>query len=325
MNCCSANPKLGMVAALSTPGGQPWTTSTPAAARRSTASESTAPTSPASGQPGSSSTTPSRRPFARRGVAGGVARWAAMIDSAVRTSAGVRAMGPIVLIQPRSGGSAAAGAPGGANPFCGTVFAVGRSPYTPQNAAGMRIEPTRSEPQSRNVSPAATAAADPPLEPPGLRVGACGLFVRPYSSFAVCAKSASIVATFVLPTRIAPAARSRRTAAASSAAVQPACSGRPQVVGSPAVWKASFTLIGTPASAPAAAPEARAPSTRRASARARSAQVTTTALRSAFATSSAASIASTSSTELTSPRRIAAAAPVASARPRGSSKRSPAP
>jgi len=33
----------------------------------------------------------------------------------------------------------------------------------------MRIEPTRSDPYSRNVIPAATAAAAPPLEPEGFQ------------------------------------------------------------------------------------------------------------------------------------------------------------
>ena len=40
-------------------------------------------------------------------------------------------------------------------------------PTTPQNAAGWRIEPPVSEPSENKTSPAATAAADPPDEPPG--------------------------------------------------------------------------------------------------------------------------------------------------------------
>ena len=43
----------------------------------------------------------------------------------------------------------------------------------PQAAAGMRIEPPVSVPIVASAMPAATLAADPPLEPPGDRVGSC--------------------------------------------------------------------------------------------------------------------------------------------------------
>jgi hypothetical protein len=39
-------------------------------------------------------------------------------------------------------------------------------PVTPQNAAGIRTEPAVSVPTATSTSPAATAAPDPPLEPP---------------------------------------------------------------------------------------------------------------------------------------------------------------
>ena len=38
------------------------------------------------------------------------------------------------------------------------------------HAAGMRTDPAPSEPTAAGTSPAATAAAEPPLEPPGVRV-----------------------------------------------------------------------------------------------------------------------------------------------------------
>ena len=79
----------------------------------------------------------------------------------------------------------------------------------------MRIEPTRSDPYSRKLNPAATAAAAPPEEPPGVRVGSQGLAVAPYSGLAVWPKSPSMKATLVLPTTMAPARRSRRTTVAS--------------------------------------------------------------------------------------------------------------
>ena len=42
-------------------------------------------------------------------------------------------------------------------------------PTTPQQEAGTRIEPPMSEPVASSVVPAASAAADPPLDPPGWR------------------------------------------------------------------------------------------------------------------------------------------------------------
>src|SRR6266536_4204023 len=108
-----------------------------------------------------------------------------------------------------------AGGPGGWKPVSGTIPALGFSPYTPQKVAGIRIEPTRSEPYSRKVIPAATAAAAPPEEPPGVQAVSHGLLVVPYRSFAVCAKSPSMNATLVFPTITAPACLSLATTVAS--------------------------------------------------------------------------------------------------------------
>lgn len=52
---------------------------------------------------------------------------------------------------------------------------LGRRPTTPQNAAGCRIDPPVSVPRAKGTSPAATAAADPPEDPPGTRVRSQGL------------------------------------------------------------------------------------------------------------------------------------------------------
>src|SRR6266536_2877100 len=90
----------------------------------------------------------------------------------------------------------------------------GLYPTTPQNAAGIRIEPAPSVPSAAAHSPADTAAAAPPLEPPaessraqGFRVGPATLLtvlaLHPYSD------------VDVFPTTIAPAARRRATAGAS--------------------------------------------------------------------------------------------------------------
>ena len=46
---------------------------------------------------------------------------------------------------------------------------VGLTPTRPEKAAGRRIEPPPSLPSARGQTPAATAAAEPALEPPGVK------------------------------------------------------------------------------------------------------------------------------------------------------------
>ena len=92
---------------------------------------------------------------------------------------------------------------------------VGFNPNRPQEAAGMRIEPAPSDAVASATSPAATAAALPPLEPPGLRWGFQGLRVTPQVADSVKPEIASS-GRWVLPITIAPAARRRRTISASS-------------------------------------------------------------------------------------------------------------
>ena len=58
---------------------------------------------------------------------------------------------------------------------------VGRSPVTPQNAAGVTIEPEVSEPRANVTSPAATAAAEPLDDPPLQRVRSQGFNPGPVS------------------------------------------------------------------------------------------------------------------------------------------------
>src|SRR5947199_8344618 len=62
---------------------------------------------------------------------------------------------------------------------------VGLTPTTPQNAAGCRTEPPVSEPSAMSTIPAATAAADPPLDPPGTRVGSIGFRAGPNALFSL--------------------------------------------------------------------------------------------------------------------------------------------
>ena len=63
--------------------------------------------------------------------------------------------------------------------------------------------------------PAATAAALPPDEPPGVRAVSHGLRVGPWASGSVTGRIPSS-GVLVLPTTIAPAARSRRATLPSS-------------------------------------------------------------------------------------------------------------
>ena len=55
----------------------------------------------------------------------------------------------------------------------------GLRPTSPQHEAGMRIEPPPSFAWAIGTSPAATAAAEPPLDPPVERVVSQGLRVGP--------------------------------------------------------------------------------------------------------------------------------------------------
>src|SRR6202043_2953535 len=57
---------------------------------------------------------------------------------------------------------------------------VGLRPTSPVHAAGIRIEPPMSLAWAAGTSPAATAEAAPPLEPPGERSGAQGFAHGPY-------------------------------------------------------------------------------------------------------------------------------------------------
>ena len=164
----------------------------------------------------------------------------------------------------------------------------------------MRIEPAPSEAEAIGTRPAATAAALPPLEPPGVRCGFQGLRVTPQVADSVKPQIASSGSS-VLPTTIAPASRSRRTISESAAAgsVKPSV---PWVVSSPATSISSLSAIGTPSSGRSSPPCSRA-SACSASSSARSARTT----RKAFSCGSSRSIRSRQSR--TSSRRRDLAGP----------------
>ncbi len=82
---------------------------------------------------------------------------------------------------------------------------VGFSPTTPQSDAGCRTEPPVSVPSAQTASPAATAAAEPPLEPPGTVSRSHGLWTGPYAEFSFEEPIANS-SQFVLPSSTVPAA-----------------------------------------------------------------------------------------------------------------------
>src|SRR5437870_13301367 len=111
---------------------------------------------------------------------------------------------------------------------------VGLSPATPQNAAGRVIEPPVCEPSAPRHMPQATAAAEPLLEPPGVREPSQGLRVGGGSKLAYCVVT-------VLPRKTAPARRSRSTTAASRRATLWAHRREPAAVGQSKTSKMSLT------------------------------------------------------------------------------------
>jgi hypothetical protein len=125
--------------------------------------------------------------------------------------------------------------------------------------------------------PLASAAASPPDEPPGVRVGSHGLRVRPATPLTVSQRKAKS-GKFVRASGMAPASRRRATIGASVEAICLARAATPQVVAEPATSMFSLMVNGTPASGPSDAPAATARSTAAAAARASSASVTVTAL-----------------------------------------------
>src|SRR5690606_36924570 len=95
-------------------------------------------------------------PPPRAVVAYGCGRPATCTSRSSAASATVRAMGP-----------ATDSPPGLSRPDAmGTLPREGLRPTTPTVAAGMRIDPPPSDAGARGRSPAATAVAAPPLEPP---------------------------------------------------------------------------------------------------------------------------------------------------------------
>src|SRR5262245_57676202 len=107
-------------------------------------------------------------------------------------------------------------------------FCAGISDGMPQNAAGLPTEPTVCDPIAAGHMRAATAAADPLLDPPGVCARFQGFRVGPGSRFA------NTVVT-VLPSTMAPACFSLVTASASSSGTKSLKRTDPIVVRRPLV------------------------------------------------------------------------------------------
>src|SRR5712691_13266318 len=90
----------------------------------------------------------------------------------------------------------------------------------PVSAAGCRIDPPVSLPSAAIASPDATAAADPPLEPPGTRSRPHGLWTGQYPEFSFDEPIANS-SQFVLPRKTAPSDSRRSTTVALYGGVKP--------------------------------------------------------------------------------------------------------
>ena len=99
-------------------------------------------------------------------------------------------------------------------PYLDTRPYVGIMAGMPQKAPGCRIDPPVSVPSETTARPAATAAAEPPLEPPGTRSSATGFRTGPYAEFSFELPMANS-SQLVLPRMTAPASSRRSTAVAS--------------------------------------------------------------------------------------------------------------
>ena len=126
-----------------------------------------------------------------------------------------------------------------------TRSGVGRRPTTPQQEAGMRIEPPVSPPRAKVHMPAATAAALPPLDPPGVKPSRHGFWVGGKIVFVVPIEAASS-GRFVLPSTTTPLRRASATGTASSAAIRSRHDGVAYVYGIPATGWLSLTANVTP-------------------------------------------------------------------------------
>ena len=136
---------------------------------------------------------------------------------------------------------------------------LGFIPTSAQHAAGIRSDPPPSEPVAHGTIPDATAAADPPEEPPGVRVVSQGLRVTPFAAVAVHGKIISS-GTLVIPIGIAPA-RAQPPDDLAVGRLRGPNERDPRVIDWPATGMSSLIAIGTPASSLSSPPDTAPPPT----------------------------------------------------------------
>src|SRR5256885_16445341 len=133
-------------------------------------------TSPSTAAPPSASTrsnhspagTPTRSPATARAAAG----TPVSALQPIRASATEPASGPTVSSDQDSGNT----------PAVSTRPKDGRNPTTPPSAAGIPTDPPGSVPRASGTRPAATAAAEPALDPPAMRRGSRGVAAGPFAA-----------------------------------------------------------------------------------------------------------------------------------------------
>ena len=140
----------------------------------------------------------------------------------------------------------------GRTPYSDTRPIVGLIPVSPWAFEGFVIDPPVCVPVLEAAMRAATAVADPLDEPLGLTSSWCGAHAlavvrSPVGVLAAVVASGPIC---VLPSRIAPASRSRAQAVASKSGTKPSKMNEFAVVRTPAVKKLSLIASGTPVRGP---------------------------------------------------------------------------
>jgi hypothetical protein len=186
----------------------------------------------------------------------------------------------------------------------------GLRPTSPQQAAGIRVDPPPSLAWATGTMPAATAVAEPPDEPPLVRCGSHGLRVGP-KRFVLIHGRIAHSGVVVVPTTTKPASLIRRTTLESWSGAQSPASCAPHVRRWPASARLFLMATGTPAkgrSSPLAIPSAVASAS--------SPMTSTNALRLGLSSSMRSSDACTSSRADSSPERTRLASSVAGRRRR---------
>ena len=148
---------------------------------------------------------------------------------------------------------------------------VGFTPTVPVTAAGWRIDPPVSVPTASGASNAATAAAEPPPDPPGMRSRSHGLWVGPNAECSVELTHGELVHVGLAEHHEAGVAQPADHGRVVRRHASPRASATRRSSGCPSVAMTSLSASGTPASGPSCSPAPRRASSRRAVSRAPSA------------------------------------------------------